>query len=175
MTLAINPRRLEQPAHEPLSLAEVKLFLRIEHDAENVLATLMQAARESTAERLLNISCITQTWHYVTARCASGMMPLPYGPVTSISLVEMREPRTMRGRCLIPAIISCVMGRCITANAFADMRITYVAGISNDAEHIPADIRYALLQHIAVLYEARGSTAVVQVGHIYAALREVRV
>ncbi len=177
MTLAINPRRLVQPVHEPLSLEEVKLFLRIEHSAEDaLLATLIQAAREA-AEHVLNISCITQTWQYQLSTASHDRMVLPCGPVTSITTVQVREREDAEWTTLAPADYT-LRDDQLTLHAatliMPEVLVTYEAGLADEAAEIPARIRYALMQHVAVLYEARGSTAVVEVGHIYAGLREVR-
>lgn len=177
MTLAINPRRLVQPAHEPLSREEVKLFLRIEHDAEDtLLGTLIQAARES-AECLLNISFITQTWQYQVSGHAHAPLPLPYGPVTAITQLAYREGEDSEWSTLASdAYHLRDNGVQIASSALKlpDIKISYTAGFGNDAQSVPARIRHALLQHIAALYESRASTAIIDVGHIYATLREVR-
>lgn len=177
MTLAINPRRLVQPVHEPLSLEEVKLFLRIEHSAEDaLLVTLIQAAREA-AEHLLNISCMTQTWHYQLGPASHDRIVLPYGPVTSIAAVQVREHEANEWTTLAPADYTLRDDHLAVHAAsliMPEVLVTYEAGLADEAADIPARIRYALMQHVAVLYEARGSTAVVEVGHIYAGLREVR-
>lgn len=177
MTLAITPRRLVQPAHEPLSLEEVKLFLRIEHSAEDaLLTTLLKAAREA-AEHLLNISCITQTWQHQLTTAGCNTVILPYGPVASVSVVEVREREDADWSMLSPTHYTLRNHRLhipSTALSLPELKITYVAGLASNASDVPASIRYALMQHVAVLYEARGSTAVVDVSHIYAGLREVR-
>lgn len=177
MTLALNPRRLVQPAHEPVSLAEVKLFLRIEHDVEDsLLATLISAAREA-AEALLDLSCIIQTWQWDVPGAPCAAFTLPRAPVVAILQVQTREREDADWTVLAPSHYQLRGNRVqFAANLpmIAEIRITYEAGLSNDAAGVPAAIRHALLQHSATLYESRGSSAVTDVQHIYAGLREVR-
>ncbi|MBV9347031.1 MAG: phage head-tail connector protein [Pseudolabrys sp.] len=63
---------LSPPATEPLSLAEAKAWLRIEHDDENdVIAALIAGSRihiEGATRRAL----ITQSWRLSYGRSRSG-------------------------------------------------------------------------------------------------------
>ncbi len=54
--------RVVAPAFEPLTLAETKLYLRVDHsDDDASIARMIQAAREA-AEFYLRRSLVTQDW-----------------------------------------------------------------------------------------------------------------
>lgn len=73
-----------EPSGEPISLAEAKTHLRVDHDEENgMIQILIQAARE-IAEKTTNRSLITQTRTIKLdyfPRC--GEFKIPYGPISS--------------------------------------------------------------------------------------------
>lgn len=151
--------------------------MRIEHAAEDaLLTTLIRAAREA-AEHLLNISFITQTWQYVVTNAATTCVSLPFGPVIAVTQLHMRE-REDADWSMVSSDAYHLRGDVLhlvsTASVTLDMRITYTAGFSGDAQDVPAQLCYALLQHVAMLYESRGSAMVVDASPVYASVREVR-
>lgn len=73
------------PAAEPLSLADAKAFLRVEHgDDDAIIASLIVAARNHI-EALTRCVLITQTWRLVLDRWPDGGRIVPrIGPVRSV-------------------------------------------------------------------------------------------
>ena len=59
---------LEPPASEPLSLAEAKNFLRVEHAADDALIGALIAAARGAVEAATRRVCITQTWRIALDR-----------------------------------------------------------------------------------------------------------
>lgn len=173
----MNPRRLVQPALEPVSLVEVKLFLRIEHDAEDaLLATLIRAAREA-AEAILNTSFIHQQWEWVMAALPCAELTFPMAPVVSVSEVASRDDAG-NWNVVAASAYTLVGSRVLLRHNIATnaaLRVRYQAGISASAFDIPAVIKHALLEHVTRLYETRGLDEVTDISGIYAPLREVRV
>lgn len=178
MSLSINLRRVVHPAHEPISLAEAKLFLRIEHEAEDALIAGMITAAREAAETVLNISCITQRWQYEVRGCKTDTLYLPHGPTIAVTELAVREQESTVWS-IAAGDTYLLQGNRLTLLsqrvALADLRITYDAGFGAGAADVPAVIRQALLQHIACLYETRGTVGIVDLQAIYTGLREVRV
>jgi len=177
MTLILNPHRLVQPALEPVSLAEAKLFLRVEHDVEDTLiATLITTAREA-AERLLGMSCIVQRWQWESVPFC-GTLTLPFGPVRSIVEVAQRQ-REATSYSVLDSGAYALRGDTLVLQAApqtgTQLRVIYEAGFGDEAIDVPATIRHALMRHIAALYDSRGTAGVVDLHPIYAELREVRI
>ena len=56
---------LNAPASEPVSLAEAKLFLRVEHDDDDDLIAALIAAARVQVEAQTRRALITQTWRLV--------------------------------------------------------------------------------------------------------------
>lgn len=173
----MNPRRLVQPAAEPVSLADVKLFLRIEHDAEDsLLSTLLQAAREA-AESFLSVSFLEQTWQYTIEHHQDSWLNLPMSPVLAVAEIAMRDDASawVVQSSSAYALIGDRIKLSPELTFQSALRVHYTAGMASDAANIPATIKHALLEHVTKLYETRGLDDVLDISHIYASLREVRV
>ncbi len=76
---------LAGPAAEPLTLAEAKAFLRIDHDAEDALVASLITAARATVEALTRRVLIDQQWRVVRdAWPASGLIRLPVNPARAL-------------------------------------------------------------------------------------------
>lgn len=75
------------PAVEPVSLAELKLFLRIDHsDDDELIQSLITAARQY-CELVQNRSYITQTWQfYLDDWPTQGYIELPRPPLQAADI-----------------------------------------------------------------------------------------
>lgn len=82
------------PTAEPVTLAEAKSHLRIEHDAEDVtIQAYVQAAREEV-ETYLNRQLMTATWDLYLDAFPIGRSPLllPKNPVQSVTSITYTDP-----------------------------------------------------------------------------------
>ena len=154
----IRVERVTAPAVEPLSLAQVKLFLRIEHDDEDTLIALFITAAREAAEDVLGRSLITQSQRLYVPCPTSTLIALPRGPVQSIQTVAAEDDegtlttidsdtyRLHAGRGLLQLDT--------VANA-STLVVTYVTGFGDDADDVPSIIRQGLLNHVAAFYDTR--------------------
>jgi uncharacterized phiE125 gp8 family phage protein len=163
------------PASEPVSLAEAKAHLRVDHDDEDALiARLVIAAREA-CERVSGRAFITQSWKLWRDawpdECCPRAIPIPKPPLISVTSVAAYDRSGAATTLSSDAYIvdsAAVPGRIILkdttvlpvdlreANAIA---VTYQAGYSANAANVPAGIRAAVLSLLAHLYEVRGEAA----------------
>lgn len=164
------PLALAPPATEPVTLAEVRQFLRLDQtDEDDLLATLITAARlmvEAAAGRCL----IEQAWRIVLDRWPSrGEIRLPLSPVARIeaarvydllgaaqpvsaaalSLQRNTDPPLIRVTGEVPEI-----GR-----SHGAIEIDIVAGYGPSAAAVPAPLRQAVLRLAARWFEERGDVA----------------
>jgi uncharacterized phiE125 gp8 family phage protein len=168
--------RTVPPIAEPLTLAETKLYLRVDHaDDDTALGRMIQTAREA-AEAYLGRSLMTQDWQLDLAEGLEDAVWLPRGPVQSILSVQriaetgtvletlptdvyhLNPPRTF----LLPHL-----------SIAEAVRIVYRTGYAA-AEAIPAAIRQGLLIHISALYEGVGGGFPDACAALYASFRERR-
>lgn len=75
---------INAPATEPITLAEAKLHLRVEHSADDDLITSLMAAARQQAEHELGRPLITQTWERVLDAFPAEAIELGMPPVQSI-------------------------------------------------------------------------------------------
>lgn len=68
----MNFRITQEPAIEPITLAEAKAYLRVTGNAEDALITGLIAAARATCEKHTNRAFITQTWELVLDQFPCG-------------------------------------------------------------------------------------------------------
>ncbi len=156
------------PASEPVSLAEAKLFLRIDHNAEDgLIATLITAAREAVEAgvgRALITRRVREDLDIWVREARTGAV-LGLGPVSTVVAVRLLadngsqsvldperyrlEGHRDRSRLVftdgVPA----------TLREIGGIEIEYDCGFADDAADLPVALRLATLQIVAALYELR--------------------
>lgn len=149
--------RREQPETEPLSLAEAKLFLRVDGSAEDSLITdIMVAAREA-AEEYMQRSLITQTWALIIDDYAPSQLPLPRGPVqsiTSVKIIDRGGDETLVDESVY-YLNAAKEALCFDSQPMGhQIEVEYITGFGG-ASDVPQPIRQGVLIHAAALYDNR--------------------
>lgn len=151
-------KRLTDAAEEPLSLTEVKTYLRIEGEYEDELLTSMIKAATNSAENYMSNSILNKKYQAVYDNYVAEENLLPKQPVTSIT--EVRKIASDDSVSVIPSnqyflssgnekiiFIHCPSGKRI--------EIDFFAGLASSASGLPHTIKQALLCHIANMYERK--------------------
>lgn len=160
------------PASEPVSLAEAKLFLRIDHAEEDaLLATLIAAAREAV-ERACGCALIARRVREsldIWRREAKHGAVLGLGPVSGVAAVRLLadngtesvigpERYRLEGARDRPRLVFAA-GLPAALRAVGGIEIDYDCGFAADAAGLPAALRLATLEIVASLYEVRAGDA----------------
>lgn len=83
---------LTAPAAEPISLAEAKAYLRLEHDAEDALVARLIAAARAEVETLTRRVLVAQRWRLDAAVPLDGApILLKPRPVREVEAVRVRR------------------------------------------------------------------------------------
>ena len=150
------------PASEPITLSEAKLYLRVDGSGEDTLIASMITAARMAAEHYLRRSLITQSRRISYDNYAPACIELVFGPVQSVSSVKLIT------RIGAETVIDSNYYHLTAGNEkllmdsalMADrVEVTYSAGYGNAAA-VPEAIKQGILAHLAVIYEDRGSGAV---------------
>lgn len=142
---------LEGPAGEPVSLAEAKLYLRVEHDAEDsLIAALMQAAREAV-ERLTGRAFITRRLRerVRAEQVRAGRLRLAFSPLRAVERVALNGTPIAATSEAEPAVLLFE-----TALPPGELVVEYAAGYGPPGE-APAMLKDAVLAVVAKAYDAR--------------------
>lgn len=177
--MRVNP--ITPPVTEPLTVAELKAWSRISHDAEDsLLAGLIRAAREFV-ERNIGVQLITQTWQVsLAALPASGCaLKIPIRPVQSVSSITYTDaagaPQALDlagTRLLVDewttelylADINATWPS--TSGAAGNVAITVVAGFGDAGTAVPETLRQAMSLIAAHWYENREESTPLQTRQI---------
>lgn len=150
------------PAAEPVTLAQAKAFLRIEHSADDAAITLGITAARQHAEHYLRTALLPQVWEYKIANPSCRTITLPFGPAQNIVSISAT---TLAGATSIPAASTyrlSVDGQKVLFNPLpstALLSIRYSASLVATAAEIPALIVQGMLHHLAVMMETRNGNA----------------
>ena len=158
-------------ASEPLSVSEVKDFLRVDSSAEDTLiGVLIEAARsmaEAYTRRIMMTTTIEEFFDvFPTYRNPEDkdIIFLSRGPIQSISSVtyidSLGDEQTVASENYRSDLVS-EPSRIISSNGWAATKDTvnavvvrYICGYSSSSD-VPAPIRQAMLLMIAEMYEKR--------------------
>lgn len=153
----MNTVQISGPASEPVSLADAKLFLRVENSLEDDLISLLITAARQHAERYTGRTIGAQTFDTYYDSLEDDV-DLPRGPLTAVAGVYYTD--TAGVETLWPSsayYIDLAGGRICpldgwpTAREYAGYRVRYTAGYAT----VPEGIRAAILRIVSDLYEHR--------------------
>lgn len=150
---------IQPPAVEPVSLAEVKLALRIDgSEFDTLLPAYITSARRA-AEQMLERSLITQTWERVLDEFPAAEIELGWPKVTGISsisyvdttgatvnlsaLAYVLDAETLPGY-VLPADGYDWPDTYDTVNA---VRVRFTAGYGEDGSYVPEEIKTWIKAH----------------------------
>lgn len=173
-TAIANPVRITAPSAYPVSLSEVKQYMRITHDADDAMITLLLTAAIQQCEEITQRSLMEQTWQ-VTLDEFSDAIQLLRPPVQSILGVTYVDADgatqamdvgdfylDVQGygpAWLVPSVEAEWPTPRDQANAVV---VTYVAGYGYASESVPAPIKMWIMIRVADFYENRGKTVIGQ-------------
>lgn len=150
-------QRVAAPADEPISLAETKLYLRIDHDHEDLLIHDLIITARMTAEQWLKRSLIKQSWKLAHDACLPECVALPMGPVESItSVTAVNRDNTTQLIDDGAYYLNAGKDTLVFESAVIGFRIEiiYVAGYGA-AHDMPRPIKQGMLAHVACMYDHR--------------------
>ena len=157
---------IEAPASEPLSLAEAKNYLRVEHNADDALIASQISAARIQVESRTRRALLTQTWRIVLDRWPqSGVVVSPLSPLREVVAARVRDetgeaqaldtdifiPKTASA----PGLIAFDASRVIhPLQDIAGIEIDFEAGYGAAAD-VPASLVQAIRLLVARAYEYR--------------------
>lgn len=164
--LRYSLHRSSDPASEPVSLAELKNYLRVEHTTDDAELTNVLAAARQAVERDTGRSLITQTWVLQLDQWPCGYIQLPQPPIVSVTSITYVDAAgvtqtwgatnyvvDIRSR---PGLIRLAY-QCNWPSIRGDERgiaVTYVAGYGATAASVPGDLRQAVKHRARLDYDA---------------------
>jgi len=162
---------LTAPAIEPLSVADAKAFLRVEHDDDDaIIAALISSARNHV-EVLTRCGLITQTWRLILDEWPrDGRIRLRLGPLRSVAAARIYDQANVAteldATCFI---VDAATGLIATPNgslpapgrSTAGIEIEVVIGFGTAAD-VPQTLLQAIRMIVAHWYENRGLVAIGQ-------------
>jgi uncharacterized phiE125 gp8 family phage protein len=153
---------LTEPEEEPLSLADLKLFLKLDHDEDDTLIGSLISAARRHVEKVTGRRLVSQIWRLVLdAWPADGVVHLPLAPVVAVEAARLRAgdgtPTVLAtgGWVLDPASSRLhVPSRPSVLRPFAGIEIDIQAGYGG-ADDVPPGLKQAVRLLVAHWYENR--------------------
>jgi len=157
------------PAAEPLDTDDVKLNLRVDHDAEDTrFSALIKVARESV-ETITRRALISQTWELVLDNWpAADWFEIPLPPLQSVTSIQYKDEdgteSTLSASSYIvdtdsePGRVHLADGETWPADTLypvAAIRVRFVAGYGAAGSSVPVSILQAMHLIVGHYYENR--------------------
>jgi uncharacterized phiE125 gp8 family phage protein len=157
---------LTGPAIEPISLAETKTFLRVEHDDEDQLITALIAGARSHIEAQTQTALITQDWRIMLdAWPRRGHIIVRPGPLRALNTARVFDcngaSHTIDSQAIAPDFGASTLAFVPWAvpapgRIAAGIEIDVTVGFGEVANDVPESLRQAIRMVVAHWYENRG-------------------
>jgi len=154
---------LQGPTAAPLALAEVRAFLRLDHeDDDALLSAFIETARQA-CEDFTGRSLITQRWRLTRPIPADRRLRLTRGPVQSVDDVQLvtRDTATpvasaqyLLDRASEPPQLR-FDGLAWSGSPPANLQVDYTTGYGDDWNSVPMGLRQGMLRLVAYQYRVR--------------------
>ena len=157
---------LVPPAGEPLSLAEARQFLRVEHADDDAVITALIAAARAHVEALTRRALLTQTWRIVLdAWPAHGRISPRIGSLKTLLAVRVFDASGVAHALEVESFVVDAAANVIAApcwalsapgRSVAGIELDVICGFGALASDVPADLIHALKILLAHWYDNRG-------------------
>jgi uncharacterized phiE125 gp8 family phage protein len=157
------------PAAEPLTLAEAKAWLRVEHDDDDAVIGVLITSARSLVEQETRRALITQGWRIVRdAWPAGGRIEVAPAPVRQVLAARVYDAAGI-GQAIDATLFTLATGGApgmlgflpgslpAPGRAIAGIEIDIEVGYGADASAIPEPLRQAIRLLVAHAYENRGA------------------
>lgn len=157
-----------QPAIEPLTLTEVKTWLKIVSTADDSLLAMLLASTRQTIEDRLNLKLITQTVQQKLDRFPVGVeLPLSIYPIQSVTSIVYKDSANTTQTLSAdvygvdtvsqPARIYLKDGKTwpTLSSEKDNITITLQAGFGDTTDDVPVKLKTLILHAVAFAYENR--------------------
>lgn len=161
----MTPMLLEGPVVEPVSLAEARLWLRIDHDDEDALIAGLIVAARIMIEAEIGQVLLAQTWRLVVQGWPpDGRLWVPMGPVLDIyggtvtlspDEVMLMPPESFRVMPFTDPPVVEILSIPYPGRATGMLSLDLSIGFGATPDDVPAPIRLAIKRLIALWYEER--------------------
>ncbi len=154
-------RTVSGPAVEPVSYADVKAHLRLDDDAERPWIVNQIAAARIYAERLMQRSLVNRVLElsFDEGDTAGTGVVLPRGPVVAVTSITDKNGATVAAASYELRYRADVVHVHFKTSPQWPVVITYTAGYGPAGTDVPADIRLAMLLHVAHAFRHREATS----------------
>jgi uncharacterized phiE125 gp8 family phage protein len=165
---------LAPPAVEPVTLADAKAYLRVEHSDDDAVITALIAGARSHVEAQTRRALITQTWRLVRdAWPGQGCIAVVPSPLRQITAARVyREDGSTQAidlqafvsdQAAAPAIIAfAAWSLPVPGRPVAGIEIDVEVGYGSGPANVPDPLRQAIKLLVSHWYENRGVIAVGQ-------------
>ncbi|WP_114010189.1 head-tail connector protein [Cohaesibacter intestini] len=154
---------LTPPQIEPVSLSDIKAYLKIDHSEEDDLLRAFLTSARIHLEQLIGQHLITQTWRVILDCPFERVMSLPVAPLGAILsaaflssdgvLVDLGSEAFCINQPSGPATIRAIGGQ--VALAGYRLQLDVETGFGATAEEVPAPLLQAIRMITAEWYERR--------------------
>ncbi len=158
------------PSVEPINLADVKTYLRIDHSSDDgLLSSIISAVRE-ICEKTSGLSLINRSYSLFLDKWDTDILPLPKSPVVSVDAINVYatddsaslynesnyhlDNKGINARIVLKrGSVTPLPGREVNG-----IEIQYTAGFGEAVTDIPDLLKQGMMQLVAHLYEHRGDS-----------------